>query len=332
METERKRNSIKLMYIALCLIAVVLAALAFGSVTLTPGEIAEVFFGKTDAASARIMLYVRIPRVLAAIFAGAGLAAAGAIIQSVLHNPLAGPNIIGVNAGAGFAVVLFGAFVPRFLPILPLVAFIGALAAVLLVYTIASRTGMSKLTLVLTGVALNSFLSAASDAVIIIAPDALSNSYAFKLGGLSVVNLDILYPACICIGAALLFACALHKEMDVLALGEETARSLGLKTSLYRFLLLMTAAVLAGAAVSFAGLLGFIGLIVPHIARMIVGNEGKYMIPASAMLGALTLTLCDLLARKLFAPYEIPVGIILSFLGAPFFLYLLFQRQGRKNV
>ena len=199
----------------------------------------------------------------------------------------------------------------------------------LLVYYMARKTGVSKITLVLAGIAINSLLNAASDAVITFVPDALVNSYAFRIGGLSGVNSKVLIPACICIGISILVAICLHNEMDVLSLGEDTAKSLGLPVGWYRFLLLLLAAMLAGASVSFSGLLGFVGLIIPHIARHFVGSEGKYLLPTSALLGAGFLTFCDLIARKLFAPYEISVGIILSFLGAPFFLYLLIRKRGK---
>lgn len=314
------------------LLLVILISLLIGSVTISPKEIFLMLVNGENTKNLRIMMYVRFPRVMAAVFAGAGLAVSGAIIQTVLHNSLAGPNIIGVNAGAGFAVVLFSTFFPTNMVLVPGAAFAGALATVLLVYYTARKTGASKVTLVLAGIAINSLLNAASDAVITFVPDALLNSYAFRIGGFSSVNSKILYPACICIALGILASFCLRNEMDVLALGEDTAKSLGLKVGKYRFLLLVTAAVLAGASVSFAGLLGFVGLMVPHMARFLVGSEGKYLLPMSALMGACLLTFCDLLARRLFAPYDISVGIILAFLGAPYFIYLLIHRKGKLSL
>lgn len=325
-----QRNWIEVM--ALLFLAITFVSLLVGSVSISPGQIFRMLFDWEHTKAMRIMLYVRLPRVMGAVFAGAGLAVAGAIIQSVLNNSLAGPNIIGVNAGAGFAVVLFGALFPLSYAALPFIAFLGALLTVLLVYFVARKTGASKLTLVLSGIAINSLLNAASDAVITFVPDALLNSYSFRLGGLSGINSNVLIPACICITIGVIAAFCLHNEMDILSLGEDTAKSLGLGVAKYRFLLLVVAAVLAGASVSFAGLLGFVGLIVPHMARLLVGAEGKYLIPMSTLMGAAFLTLCDLLSRKLFAPYDISVGIVLAFLGAPFFLYLLMQKKGRGTL
>lgn len=326
---EKIKQRTWILVFGVILVFIIFISLFVGSASISPKQLFSMIVSQENSKALRIMLYVRIPRVFGAVFAGAGLAVSGSIIQSVLNNSLAGPNIIGVNAGAGFAIVLFSSLFPYSISALPFVAFIGALITVLLVYYMARKTGVSKITLVLAGIAINSLLNAASDAVITFAPDALVNSYAFRIGGLSGVNSKVLIPACICIGISILVAICLHNEMDVLSLGEDTAKSLGLPVGWYRFLLLLLAAMLAGASVSFSGLLGFVGLIIPHIARHFVGSEGKYLLPTSALLGAGFLTFCDLIARKLFAPYEISVGIILSFLGAPFFLYLLIRKRGK---
>lgn len=309
----------------------VLASLCFGGVSLSPGQLLAVFGGEKTTAAARILLYVRLPRTAAALFAGAGLAGAGVVIQSLLNNPLAGPNIIGVNAGAGFAAVLCCVFFPALPQVVPVGAFLGALLAVLLVYGVAKRTGASRLTIVLAGVAVNSFLNAGTDTVHTFVPDALVGSNAFRIGGLTGLSAKILWPACLMITLALVFAFLLRNELDILSLGDETAATLGLPVKLYRLLLLVAAACLAGASVSFAGLLGFLGLIVPHAARFLVGAETRWLLPLSALMGALMLTVCDILARVLFAPYELPVGILLSFLGAPFFIWLLLHNRGGRH-
>ncbi|MEG1800448.1 MAG: iron ABC transporter permease [Oscillospiraceae bacterium] len=306
-------------------VLVCILSICIGSVRITPMEILNTIMGDRNTGGARIIMYVRMPRTIACICAGAGLAAAGAIIQSVLNNPLAGPNIIGVNAGAGFAAIVFCAFFPQLLPI---GAFIGALLSVLLVYNIARKTGASKITIVLAGVAVNSFLNAGTDTIFTFFPDALVGGNGFRIGGMSALQPKVLYPACGIIIFALLLSFVLRNELDVLSLGEEAAASLGMNVKLYRFLLLMCAALLAGASVSFAGLLGFVGLIVPHTARFFVGSEARFLLPMSALLGAIFLTSCDVLARTIFSPFEIPVGIILSFLGGPFFIWLLLRKKG----
>ena len=202
----------------------------------------------------------------------------------------------------------------------------------LLVVALAKRTGASRMTVVLAGVATGSLLGAGTDAIQTFVPDALVSGSTFRVGGLSSLQTASLWPACLLIGLALVGALLLRGELDILALGDDTARSLGLAASRYRILLLVLAACLAGAAVSFAGLLGFVGLIVPHIGRRLVGGEARFLLPFSCLFGAGMLAFCDTLGRVLFAPFEVPVGILLSFLGAPFFLWLLLGHKGGHGV
>lgn len=303
----------------------VLASLVFGSVPLTPADLLHA--GSNDTVR-RILRHVRLPRTLAAALAGISLASSGVIIQSVMGNPLAGPNLIGVNSGAGLATVVCAAFLPHIPGIMTIGAFLGALGAMLLIYSVARATGASRITLVLAGIAVSNILSAGIDTIVTLVPDALMGISAFRIGTLENASMDKLYFPCVCIAVGLGAAFLLSNEMDLLALGEETARSLGLNTKRYRFALLLIAALLAGAAVSFCGLLGFVGLIVPHAARFLVGGESKRLLSASALAGGSFVLLCDVLARVLFAPYEIPVGIIMSYLGGPFFLWLLIRKKG----
>lgn len=314
-----------LLLLTLAFLLAMAASLIFGSVPLSLQDLLH--FQSNDSVR-RILLHVRLPRTLAAALAGIALASSGAIIQSVMGNPLAGPNLIGVNSGAGLAAVICVAFFPSAPAAMPTGAFLGALGAMLLIYSIARVTGASRITLVLAGIAISNILSAGIDAIVTLVPDAILGVSTFRIGTLENAAMDKLYFPAIYIAVGLVLAFLLSNEMDVLALGEETARSLGLNTKRYRFLLLMTAALLAGAAVSFCGLLGFVGLIVPHTARFLVHGESKRLLPVSALAGGTFVLLCDILARVLFAPYEIPVGIIMSFLGGPFFLWLLIHKKG----
>ena len=302
-----------------------------GAVKLSLKDFKELFLGQELTSAGRIILYVRLPRVAGAMIAGMGLAVAGAIIQTILNNPLAGPNIIGVNSGAGFAVVLCGLLLPRAYYILPAAAFAGAFLTVMLVYYLGKKTGSSKITLILAGVAINSFLNGATDAVYTFSEGSLIAGNAFRIGGLNGINIRILSSAAMVVILAVITVFLLHNELEILSLGEETAKTLGLPVSFYRFLFLALAALLSGAAISFAGLLGFVGLVVPHIARLLAGEEYKYFLPASAILGALFLLICDYIARTWFAPHELSVGIILSIVGAPFFVWLLFGRKRRNR-
>lgn len=325
---NRRDRSIVFILSVFLLISVGLG-LFCGAASVTGEDILFLFRGEINR-TGRILLYVRIPRVAGAVIAGMGLAASGAVIQVILNNPLAGPNIIGVNSGAGFAVVLSSAVFPTSYMLLPFASFAGAFLTVLLVYYIGKKTGASKITLVLAGVAVNSFLNGATDAVYTFSEESLLASNAFKIGGLAGIHLNVLKISGIIVVVVVVLLLLFHNELEVFGLGEETAHTLGLPVGVYRFFFLLLAAVAAGAAVSFAGLLGFIGLLVPHMARRITGGESREYLLVSVFLGALLLTLCDTAARTMFAPYEIPVGILLSLLGAPFFLWLLFHYRGKQ--
>lgn len=317
--------------LALALAFAALLSLCVGAVPVAPGEIlAALLGGERDSVAARIIMYTRVPRTLAALLSGGALAVSGAVIQTVLCNPLAAPNIIGVNASAGLAVAIACAVLPMSAVATPLIAFIGALTGVLLVLGLSEMAGASRMTVVLSGVAVSNLFSAAIDAVITFVPDALSGYSDFKIGGFADVTMARLYPAAALILLSLALVLTLSQQMDVLALGAQTAQSLGLPVRSIRLLLLTLAAALCGAAISFAGLLGFVGLIVPHIMRRLVGEESLKLNLACALGGAALVALCDTLARVLFAPYELPVGIVLSFVGVPFFLWLLLKKRGGR--
>ena len=302
-----------------------------GSSGLGAWEIARALLdGDTASKAYRIVAYARAPRVLGAVLAGGALAAGGAVLQTVLQNALAGPNIIGVNSGAGLGAVLVAAFFPEYAHMTPLAAFFGAFAAMLLVYGIAVGSGASRMTLILAGVAVSSMLSAAIDAVVTLKPDTAVSRSMFMIGGLSGVSLHDLASAGAVIAAGMLIVLILSADLNVLALGDEVARSLGMRVGVTRFFLLAGAALLVGGAVSFAGLLGFVGLTVPHAARFFLRSGSRALIPVSFLMGGILTLGCDIAARMLFAPFELPVGILLSFLGGPFFLWLLFrQRRGK---
>ncbi|HIW36505.1 MAG TPA: iron ABC transporter permease [Candidatus Treponema faecavium] len=324
--THNTRRRMALLYAASAVLAVsaAAAALCFGSVPITPTAL----FGSADSVQFRIFALVRIPRMLASLCAGGALAAAGVIIQNVLHNPLAGPGIIGVNSGALFMTVLCAAVLPQLSMLLPLAAFAGALAAMLLVYAAAQRSGASAYTIVLAGIAVSAFISAGTDTIAVLYPDTLAGGLSFRTGSLSGITMRALVPAALLIAAAIAAALMLHNQLDILSLGDETAQSLGLSVRLMRFVFLFLASLLAGSAVSFAGLMGFVGLIIPHAVRMLAGHQSLHVLSLSVLWGAAFVAICDTAARTLFAPHEIPVGIILAFTGGPFFIYLLFKRRG----
>ena len=317
----------------LCILTLAAAALSLriGSVQLSPMQVLNALFGHDPSSpAARIVLYTRLPRTCAALLAGAALAVSGVVIQTVLNNPLASPSIIGVNSGAGLTVAVVCAAAPLAQKYTPIVAFAGALAGVLLVTGLSRRNGAARTTVVLAGVAVSALFSAGIDAVVTLVPEALNGVSDFRIGGFTGVTMKQLAPAAGMILVSLVIVFSLSQQLELLGLGDDTAQSLGLSVQPMRLLLLILAAALAGAAVSFSGLLSFVGLIVPHTMRRFWGEDSLPLLVSSALGGALFVTVCDLLARVLFAPFELPVGIVLAFAGAPFFLWLLFRQRGGR--
>lgn len=323
----------KLLAALLVLLAAAMAlSLCAGAGGIRLDELARALAqGDRDSAAARIFYYVRLPRMLAATLAGAALSVSGLLLQTALGNPLAAPSIVGVNAGAGLAALVCSAFVGGAGLWVCASAFAGACAAAFAVYLLAGRTGASKTTIVLAGVAVSGLMSACMDAIVTLVPDAAANRSAFSIGGFSNVTMVQLKLALPPVAVALVAAMLLRRETEILTLGDEVARSLGLRVGLVRRILLAAAAMLAGAAVSFAGLVSFVGLISPHIARMLCRDDARLRVPVCAVFGAALCLLCDLAARTLFAPYELPVGVLLSFLGTPFFLWLLLTQKRRSR-
>jgi len=278
----------------------------------------------------RILVHVRLPRTIAAVIAGSALSGAGLILQSVLRNPLASPSIIGVNSGAGLGALLVAAFLPGMAALTSAAAFLGAVLSVFAVYLLARLTDASRMTIVLSGVAVNSLLGACMDAIVTLVPDAALGRSAFSIGGFANVTLVQLRFALPFWLIGTIVPLLLARELDIMTLGDETAHSIGLNPERCRLIFLVCAALLAGAAVSFAGLLGFVGLIVPHITDRLLGDNRRLRMPITLLSGSILCLVCDIAARILFAPYELPVGILLAFLGAPFFMYLLIKRK-RSN-
>lgn len=304
----------------LLLAAAVILSLCLGAAMYSPAELLE---------NMGILLYIRIPRVIAAVFAGAGLAGGGVIVQTLLGNSLAGPNIIGINSGAGFMVLIAGVIFPLLPQMQPVAAFVGALISALLVYAMARKVNASKMTILLTGVILNSLFNALSEVLCTFFPDANVGYAGFRVGGLSAVQPSVLYPAVCLIAAAVVVVALKADTLELLSLGDETAFTLGIPVKKFRLLFLVCAAGMTGAAVSFAGLIGFLGLIVPHAARLVVGEEIRKLFPLSVLWGALLMLVCDTVARTAFAPFELSVGIVLSIIGAPVFIRILLKRKTR---
>ena len=300
-------------------------ALTNGSVEISSAQVFSTLAGSNELDETRrqILENIRLPRAIVAMLVGVNLALSGAILQAVMKNPLADPHIIGISSGAG----LFGIFVLMIFDdagkIMTPAAFVGALLAAALIYVLAWKDGIRPIRVILAGVAVSAFLSAGISALLIFAGDKVHGALLWMVGGLSARSWQhvwILLPYSIA-GTALTFLAARH--LNVLQLGDEVATGLGVRVNLVRSLLTAVAALLAASAVCVAGLLGFVGLIVPHTARLILGSDYRILLPGAAFLGAATVTISDTVARTIFAPTELPVGILTALLGAPFFLYLL---------
>jgi len=327
-----KRNDGIAIALMLLFIASVAASLLIGAGGVTAGEIIAVLRGGEKASAAyRIFWFVRLPRTLAAVMAGVSLSVAGMLLQLVLGNPLAAPGVIGVNSGAGLCVLACAVLAPGLAGLSPYMAFAGACVAAFGVYLLSRLTGSSHTALILAGVAVNTLLGACMDAIVTFAPDALMSRSAFAIGGFASATMKQLFFAAPLCGLGLLMAALFRREAQILSLGDEEALSLGVAVERFRALFLLAAAMLAGSAVSYCGLLGFVGLIAPHMARLMSRSDTRWRKLIAALLGAVLCLVCDLAARTLFMPYELPVGIVLSFLGAPFFLYLMLtgRRRGR---
>ncbi|WP_408020067.1 FecCD family ABC transporter permease [Sporosarcina obsidiansis] len=311
---------------SLLLIAAV-ASLMIGPVSFSVQEIWNGIFRANDTMERRIVWELRFPRVLVGLIVGTSLAVSGAILQGIMRNPLADPGIIGVSSGAGLAATTIMIIFPAYIMFLPLAAFLGALVTALVIYALSWRGGASPLRIILVGVAINAVIGAFMSALMLLYSDRVQSVLPWLAGGIAGVGWVqfemIIYYAIV----AIVLAAFSIKHIRILRLGDEVAKLLGHNVERSRFFLIVLSTLLAGMAVSVSGLIGFVGLVVPHIMRSIVGGDYRFLLPASALGGGLLVVVADTIARSAFNPIELPVGILLSFLGGPFFLYLIQKRR-----
>ena len=347
---RRERNRRALVFfptVTILLAVAAVAGVAIGSTGIAWSTVARVVASKVlpagwveltgiPEADQVIVWLIRMPRVAVAGLCGAALAVAGAQLQAVFRNPLADPGVIGVSQGAALGAVI--AFVTdltaRSALWLPLAAFVGALAALAAVYLIATRAGRTPIaTLLLAGIALGAMISACSSLLIslsFVSWEVASEIVFWMMGGLESRTWTHVWISLPLVTAGVLVSIWFSRDLDLLLLGEETSKSLGVEAESVKRTILSTAAMLAGAAVAVSGVVGFVGLIVPHAIRLILGPSNRKLLPASLLTGALFLIVCDLLARTVNPPGEIRLGIVTAAFGAPFFLYLL--RNRRKEI
>lgn len=313
----------------LLLLLAVLIGISCGVADLSWRELKDGLFFGVQSENYRIVYLIRMPRVFCGILAGTNLALAGCILQGILRNPLADPGIIGVTAGAGLFAMVIMIILPEITNLVPIAAFIGAMVAVAIVFALSWQRGVQPLRMILAGVAVAAFFGGAQTALMVFYSDRIQSTINWMAGGFqgaSWSHVSMILPYTLLGLAAVFF---ISRWLNALQLGEDTARSIGLPVEKIRFVLLILAALLAASAVSVAGMLGFVGLVIPHMVRLVTGSDFDYLLPCSAIWGAAFVSMTDSAARLALAPIEVPVGVFMSFFGAPFFLYLL--KKGMKS-
>ena len=337
-----------LLWVGLFLALIISAALSMslGAAPVDPGAVALALLSRLpwlggldpqlSSAHEIIVFELRLPRLTLALLVGSSLAVAGVVMQAFFQNPMAAPSIIGISSGASLgatvAVVTGLSIGVAGLGAVPLAAFVGALGATALVYVLSRRGGRTPVgVLLLTGIAMGALFSSLAALVLVMGQDParrdLDQVVYWMLGsvaGRSWAHVSLVVPyVAIAGGLTYLFG----RDLNLLTLGDETAHYLGLNVEQVRLTLLALSSLLTAAAVAVSGIIAFVGLVVPHLMRIIVGPDHRVLLPASAIAGGILLVLADVMARMLAAPTEIPVGIITSLIGAPFFLYLLHRRR-----
>lgn len=316
------RLTILILFLFLALLGAFLS-LTKGSSVITMEQIVELLLHPGEDPQSQIIWNIRMPRTIVGALVGINLSLSGAILQAIMRNPLADPHIIGISSGAGLAGVVIMILFPALEYLITPVAFVGAMLAAICIYILAWKNGIKPVRIILAGVAVSAFLSAGISGLMIFYSDRVHGALMWMVGGLAArswPHVNIILPYAI-IGLVLALASASY--LNILQLGDEMARGLGVNVEVTRIIMTAIAAILAASAVSVVGLLGFVGLVVPHAARLLIGSDYRFLLPAAALLGVAIVTLSDTFARVIFAPIELPVGIIMAFLGAPFFLFLL---------
>ncbi|MBC7320726.1 iron chelate uptake ABC transporter family permease subunit [bacterium] len=309
-----------------------LLSVSIGTVKFPISDIIKSIFYRSDTLEiSTIINQIRLPRVILSLLVGASLGGAGTVFQSLFRNPMADAYIIGISSGSALGAVLAIAFRLRFYILgfspIPLFAFIGGISTVFLVYAISSRGRHNQmLNLLLSGLAINSFLSSVMSFLLLMNDTSLHESIYWLMGGFSGrgwEHIRIVLPYFV---ISILILLLFTRELNILLLGDEQAKNLGVNVEQVRRVIIIFTSLLTASAVSVSGVIGFVGLVVPHILRLLMGPDNRTLFPASLLGGAILLTLSDLIARIALSPSEIPVGIVTSLIGAPFFLSLLVKR------
>ncbi|MCG8373048.1 MAG: iron ABC transporter permease [Balneolales bacterium] len=345
-----KKQSVTLFLLVLFLGFFGIISIGIGPVSIPPKTVVEILGARLGLVVSddsltqfsAIVNSIRLPRVILAMLVGATLSVSGAALQGLFRNPLADPTLIGVSSGAAFAaaiVIVLGAQISLFLPeiltsgLLPFAAFVGGLVATWLVYVISTKAGRTSVTtMLLSGIAINALSAAGIGYLIFSATDLQIRDFTFwTLGSMSGAVWDSVITTTPFLLVCIIGLPLLSKQMNILLLGEHEARHLGVNTQRIKKTVIVLAALGIGTSVAISGIIGFVGLVVPHLLRLIIGPDHRFLMPGSAILGALLLLSSDLFARMIVSPAELPIGIVTSTIGAPFFLWLLVRNRSLTN-
>ena len=324
MKVSNKKFKISFIVLSiLILLVTVLVSLKLGSINITFRELIKgIFLGQSDG-NIGIIKDLRMPRVIIAILVGANLTIAGVLLQAVIRNPLADPYITGISSGACVVTVFFMVFIPSVTNLRPIFGFFGGLVCCMIIYFMAYKNGLSPIRIVLAGAACNALLGGFSSMITVSAGLGASNIQKWMMGSLATVNWSNVNILLIYSTIGILAAILLSKVCNILALGSKNAKSLGFNSNIYMIIVTAVAVFLASISTAIAGVISFVGLVVPHICRIIIGSDHKYLIPCSGIVGAFLVLFADTVGRMAMRPNEIPVGVVTCIFGAPFFLYLL---------
>ena len=324
MKLNKKYLTIGISLILLIVLLVLLTTV--GSVNLSFGEIISALINDDNKMVTTIVYKMRLPRNILAVLVGANLAVSGILLQSVMKNPLADPGITGVSTGASVAAIIILLVAPQFTSILPIAAFIGGAIACMLVFLMAYKNGLKPGRIVLAGVAINTILGGVISYLSTMYSDRIQSAMLWLNGSLATktwadVEMLLVYSI-----VGIIVSLLLIRSANVLQLGDDAATNLGFNVNLTRLLISVVAVFLAATSTAVVGVISFVGLIVPHISKMLMGSDHKFTIPFSIILGSMVLLVADTLGRTIGGAVEIPVGVIMSIVGGPFFLYLLRKR------
>ncbi len=329
------RNLIKFILLLALLLVTFIIAMISGISDISIVEMLKSLFSNGEGNTYTIINQIRLPRVILAIVAGAGLACSGCVFQGVLRNPLADPFTLGISGGAAFGASIGFAFGITKLSwiFLPLLGFLGALLSVGLVYILNMKKEFDSNTMILSGVVTSYIFSSAVMLVFSISSsDQLYSAFMWLMGNLAFFDERLLPMVIILVMAGVVILCCLGNVINIISLGNEKSNSLGINTARTVKYIFLLSSLITACIVSCCGVIGFVGLMIPHITRKFVGNNNKVLMPFSAVVGAIFLLICDTVSRTVIAPVEIPIGVITSIIGGLFFVFLLLRKAGKISI